>query len=535
MTVERAEVGPGETRRRLRGLVASAAGALCALALAAPASGATTVAVRAQDSRYAATVDPRFLSVAVDLDQVVGGKFWSQRPGEEAEVPVRPYDFSRPALLRLARQLAPAYLRISGTAANNTYYDLSARPSATPPPGYNRVLTRRQWDAANRFAARAGMRVFFGVHSGSGPRTADGAWSPDNARALLLYTAKKRYPLGALELGNEPNLWWVRAGLSSSYTAASYARDVRAFEQLRRKVAPRAVDVGPGTVLGLRKRIDERPVGAPGRAALALGPEARDVLPLLPKNFYGAVNYHWYNAFSTRCAIEPHLPSDPLAPAWLGLPVRGFDYVDALRDRYEPRRPIWLGETGSAACGGQPGYSDRFIETFFFLNQLGALSQRGVQVLVRQTLSGSDYGLIDDRTLEPNPDYWGSVLWRRLMGTRHLDLRARGGSPSVRIYGACTPGTRGGVSMLALNSDRRASARLRLGGRGTSASLYQVTSTNLRGRTVRLNGRVLKATRGGRLPRLSPRRVRSGTIVLPPVSYAYVVQPHAHARACGRR
>jgi len=47
---------------------------------------------------------------------------------------------------------------------------------------------------------------------------------------------------------------------------------------------------------------------------------------------------------------------------------------------------------------------------------LGGLALEGTEVQCRQALSGSDYGLLSEETLQPTPDYWASLLWRRLMG-----------------------------------------------------------------------------------------------------------------------
>jgi hypothetical protein len=41
---------------------------------------------------------------------------------------------------------------------------------------------------------------------------------------------------------------------------------------------------------------------------------------------------------------------------------------------------------------------------------MGRLAQRGVSVIFHNTLAASDYGLIDQQTLEPRPDYWAALL-----------------------------------------------------------------------------------------------------------------------------
>src|SRR5262245_55549842 len=73
--------------------------------------------------RPAAEIEPRFLSVAVDTAQVVGGEFWAP-PGQGEGLlkthVVDRFDFGQGRLRNLAGGLAPAYLRIGGTAADWT-------------------------------------------------------------------------------------------------------------------------------------------------------------------------------------------------------------------------------------------------------------------------------------------------------------------------------------------------------------------------------------------------------------------------------
>src|SRR5215831_1271089 len=106
-------------------------------------------------ARSVAEIDERFLSVAVDTAQVVGGDFWAP-PGTGAGLletrAVDRYDFTRPRLRLLAGALAPAYLRIGGTDADRTVYDLGQGAPARVPAGARWVLTRGRWDEINEFA-----------------------------------------------------------------------------------------------------------------------------------------------------------------------------------------------------------------------------------------------------------------------------------------------------------------------------------------------------------------------------------------------
>jgi heparanase 1 len=509
-------------RDRARTPIHVAAGVLAALAVLTSAASATTV--RTAASPVVSHTSPRYVSFAVDLDQVTGGMFWSQAPHAVGNAPVAPYDFTRSRLRALARALAPAYLRISGTAANKTYYDLGATAVTTPPGHYQRVLTKAEWDNVGAFARALGLQIVLGINAGLGPREAAFNWTPDNARALLSYTAAHGFPLAAVEFGNEPNLFAL-SSIPPSYSAADYVRDLRTFDALRRGVVPHAQLLGPGSFYN--NAGSETPYGA------ALGPLASQFMPAVP-GIYDLLAFHEYPATSTRCPrIGTPVPKDPLDPAYLDGVIRAFNAVKTLGAADDPGRPIWYTEAGSASCGGQQDYSNRFEATFWYLNALGALAQRGLRVLIRQTLSGSDYGLIDDATLQPNPDYWAALLWHRLMGTAILRPRVNGAPARLRVYAACARGGHG-TTLLALNLDPHAGHTFTLADGARRLDVYRVTARSLLGRQVLLNGHPLRTSSSGGPPALRPLRITGSAISLPPASYAFIVEPGAGSAACRR-
>jgi hypothetical protein len=63
---------------------------------------------------------------------------------------------------------------------------------------------------------------------------------------------------------------------------------------------------------------------------------------------------------------------------------------------------LTVGETGSAYGGGAPGLSDSYVAGFLWLDKLGLTARLGVDVVVRQSLFGGTYGLLDP-ALEPLP------------------------------------------------------------------------------------------------------------------------------------
>jgi heparanase len=129
------------------------------------------------------TVDERFHSYNVEMVEVIGGRFWkpykdvnallkksqpsAKQPGSN---PVGmdpnlyqyrpPIDLSKPRLRRLAAALGPAYVRVSGTWANTTYFQDSDTPApASPPKGFNGVLTRRQWKGVVDFSRAVDAKI----------------------------------------------------------------------------------------------------------------------------------------------------------------------------------------------------------------------------------------------------------------------------------------------------------------------------------------------------------------------------------------
>ena len=98
--------------------------------LAVMGLGGATSLVPATMARIG-TVDERYQSYNVEMIEVTGGKFW--RPyGAKTDTPAGmnpdlyqyrpPIDLRSARLRRLAAALGPAYLRVSGTWANTTYF-----------------------------------------------------------------------------------------------------------------------------------------------------------------------------------------------------------------------------------------------------------------------------------------------------------------------------------------------------------------------------------------------------------------------------
>lgn len=493
------------------------------------------VRMQVDGSRVAAEVDPRFLSFAVDTSQVVGGHFWSAA-ADRVEIArgserVPPFDFTRPLLARLAEELTPAFLRIGGTEADHVFYSSSDTPPASLPPGYELAFTRRHWDAVNAFVRRTGLDLFFTVNAGPGPRDERGRWTPHNFEELARYGRSRGDAVPVFELGNEVNGYPFVHGLSHRVSGKQYAKDARVFADVVKRYFPEARVVGPAGFLW--------PVmGEPLSTYYGI---FEDFLEAGGGDALDALTWHFYPQQSRRCPMATRRagPEVLLNPVHLDEHDRWAEYVERVRDRHAPGMRLWLGETGNAQCGGEPGVSDRFASTLWWLDELGAAARRGQSVVVRQTLAGSHYGMLDDETLEPRPDYYASVLHKRLMGTRVLSVKqAEAKNPYLRLYAHCTAERSrkapGSVTLLVVNVDSDHAAVVHgADALGSEAHVYELGAPSLDSTTLELNGKPLRTHAGG-LPPLEPsaRVLSDDTLRFPPLSASFVVFPDANANAC---
>lgn len=85
-------------------------------------------------------------------------------------------------------------------------------------------------------------------------------------------------------------------------------------------------------------------------------------------------------------------------------------------------------------------------------------------VVVRQTLTGSYDGMLEDDSLEPRPDYWNSVLWKMVMVSWvYVVAIETAHAGTLLLYAhASTWDASAGFSMLAINLDQQSDALLEL-------------------------------------------------------------------------
>ena len=131
-------------------------------------------------------------------------------------------------------------------------------------------------------------------------------------------------------------------------------------------------------------------------------------------------------------------------------------------------------------------------------------------------------------TFEPRPNYWATLLWRRLIGTTVLDPHVRA-TPNIYSYAHCLAGRPGGVALLIINADRQRTFDINL---PMAAERYTLTAHRLEDPAVQLNGQTLHLTQGGELPQLKGEQTKAGRVSLAPVSITYLAVQNAGNSAC---
>ena len=209
---------------------------------------------------------------------------------------------------------------------------------------------------------------------------------------------------------NEPT-FAVMGGAPAGYDAAAYGRDFKIFRAFAKEAAPDMLVIGPGSV---GETTGDWPLTYGMNEML----HTRDMLAASEPAEVDRFSYHHYGAVSVRCGGQV-TPEEALTEQWLRRTDETLAYYRKLRDEFEPGKSFWLTEVADAACGGNP-WAGTFVDTFRYLDQLGRLAKQEVQAVMHNTLVASDYGLLDDKTLTPKPNYWGAFVWRKLMGTTVL-------------------------------------------------------------------------------------------------------------------
>uniref|UniRef100_A0A8I3VW79 Heparanase n=1 Tax=Callithrix jacchus TaxID=9483 RepID=A0A8I3VW79_CALJA len=367
----------------------------------------------------------------------------------------------------------------------------------------NSTYSRSSVDMLYTFANCSGLDLIFGLNALL--RTADLQWNSSNAQLLLDYCSSKRYNI-SWELGNEPNSFLKKADIfiNGSQLGEDF---IQLHKLLRKSTFKNAKLYGPD--VGQPRRKTAKML----KSFLEAGGEVVD-----------SVTWHHYYLNGRTATKE-----DFLNP----------EVVESTR----PGKKVWLGETSSAYGGGAPLLSDTFAAGFMWLDKLGLSARMGIEVVMRQVFFGAgNYHLVDEN-FDPLPDYWLSLLFKKLVGTKVLMASVKGPTRgNLRVYLHCTninnPRYKeGDLTLYAINL-HNVTKYLRLphpffNKQVDKYLLRPLGPDGLLSKSVQLNGQTLKMVDDQTLPPLMEKTLRPGSSLgLPAFSYSFFVIRNAKVAAC---
>ncbi|XP_020590057.1 heparanase-like protein 2 isoform X2 [Phalaenopsis equestris] len=452
-------------------------------------------------------------------------------------------DLNHSYLSKSIQAFSPLRIRVGGSLEDQVVYGVGSLESSCDPFTYvsgglfgfsEGCLSTERWDELNHLFQKTGAIVTFGLNALYGRHQGrkglwQGPWNSSNALDFMEYTVSKGYPVDSWEFGNELS----GNGVSARVGARQYAKDLivlkAIIDELYDKYRSKPLIVAPGGFFDNQQWY-------------------ADLLEVSGAGVLNAMSHHVYNLGAGN---DPHIVSRIMDPNYLSRFADTFRNVELTIQKHGPWSSAWVGEAGGAYNSGSRLVSNTFLNSFWYLDQLGMAATYNTKVYCRQTLIGGNYGLLDLETFIPNPDYYSALLWHRLMGKGVLSVDI-GGSPYLRAYAHCRK-QKPGISMLLINLSKSTGFVVTV--RSDQKVLEQTVSQiknevsdgserreeyHLSGkdgdylsRTVLLNGNPLQLTEDGEIPELIPvLNAVNHPLSIAPLSIAFVVFPSFEADSC---
>ncbi|KAL9266430.1 Heparanase-like protein [Drosera capensis] len=430
-------------------------------------------------------------------------------------------DLNNIILQNAVKAFSPLKIRMGGTLQDNVVYQTAvdveqqkACPHFVPNQQhmfqFNRgCLPLSRWDQLNDFFIRTGAVVTFGLNALAGRSinsrgTAVGDWDFTNAKSLMRYTVDKGYKILGWELGNELS----GNGIGTRIPASQYALDVSALQSL---------------VDGIYNGFDTKPlVIAPGGFfdttwfAEFVGSAIESVQ---------VITHHIYNLGP---GTDNHIEDKILNPSYLNGEASVFSRLQSIINNSESSAVAWVGEAGGAAQGGRNHVTNAFLMNFCAL--------LWHQLMGTRVLSTTPYGTNELRAY--------AHCSKQSQGFALLLLNLNGGQ-EVRVSLSTENGmitsqqskNNGHGSKFSEQTPRWSSAAGLIPEIGTNAKReeYHFTAENgdLHSQTVLLNGKVLRVSPNGEIPKLEPTILNLlEPVIVAPYSVAFVHIPSIILPTC---
>ena len=484
------------------------------------------------------TVNERLISYNVEMTEVTGGTFWkaytdAQIDGTEDVPPpdftkgmaamhqwYDPIDTTNPRLIKLAKELGSAWVRVSGTWATKTYYDFDG--TGEVPEGYQNRLTKEQWINLLNFVKTVDGKLLISVANCEGLHSADEPWNPSQAEKIFALSKEHGVPIDAVEFTNEPNMMEM-TGFPKGYTPAHFRRDQDLFHKWVRENYPDCLIVGPCTcdadALSGGKKDSS---GGAGIADILTSCTTAELMDGCTEKL-DVFSYHYYNGVSERmAAMCPTMftpASQATSEAYLGMAGMCARAFAPYRDKYCPGGEMWVTESGDAGAGGHT-WASTYLEVPRELNEFGEFASVTNGVIFHNTLASSDYGYLKHGSFDPRPSYFAALLWTRLMGNTVYATNEpiREGA---HVFAHSRKDGEEGCVYLVINSSMTDITTVEL---PKEATVYALSGDGkIRSRVMCLNGKPLYLGENDELPALEGEVHEVGTYEIAPCGCVFFV------------
>ncbi|KAM4702822.1 inactive heparanase-2 [Rhinophrynus dorsalis] len=394
----------------------------------------------------------------------------------------------------------------------------------------NLTLTARSLDKLYNFVDCSGLHLIFGLNALR--RNSDNSWNGSSVLSLLKYSASKKYNI-SWELGNEPNNY--RALNSRAVNGSQLGKDYIQLKSLLQSIRTysRAHLYGPN-------------IGRPKKNVIAL----LDGFMKVAGSIVDAVTWQHYVIDGRVGKVMDYLKTRLLDA--LSDQIRKIQRVVNM---YTPGKKLWLGGVGAPWARSTNNLSDTYAAGFLWLNTLGMSANQGIDVVIRHSFFDHGYNHMVDQNFNPLPDYWLSLLFKKLVGQKVLAVHVAGIQrkprpgkvirDKLRIYAHCTSYhnhnyVRGSITLYIINL-HRSRKKIKLAGTLRDRIVHQYLlqpfgAEGIQSKSVQLNGQPLFMVDDGTLPELRPRPLRPGrTLVIPPLTIGFYVVKNVNAAACRYR
>ena len=290
--------------------------------------------------------------------------------------------------------------------------------------------------------------------------------------------------LAEWDLGNEPEGWMRNFNMSVS--VVELARD---FRRLRDELGSAPAIWGPD--YGIQGCVTK---GYPCK-------DYDELIELLESKpgLRNASTWHYYN-LGANGSPPDDTASEFILPHVLDRSRMVIATAVAANAAATNPSPVWLGEGATASGGGIVNASG--TATFIWIDKLGATARWGGSGLMRQSLFGGRYALLDPVTFVPRPTYWVALL-----ALSPVVLAVDGdqaANRTVRLYARC------GQSRCSSLEPTLARVLLAFSSILHSNRLHARTLYSLGSSTLQLNGAPLTRAPDGSVPTFVGKKVNRG-------------------------